>query len=217
MGGGYGWHQPWPLTWGGGPTEDEAIYQAWRDALGSLPAKDDSGIDGLWRQCRSSAIASVDTFVERAVMQAFPQVATDHLRLWEEYLGINPVGTDEERRRAVVSAYIRKPRADGPTIAEYLENLDSRFSIKDYHPSKGVSTVIGMPFSSRAANFSTDYRLQVLLSGGDPTNPLDLDILQTAKAYLNEVLPAWIDFQLATSVGFYLDSSPLDYTMLTSR
>jgi len=117
LNGGFGWHNPWPFEWGGGPTPDEAIYHAWRDALGSLPAKDDTGIDGLWRQCRSSAIASVATFCERAVLQAFPHVATDHLPLWEDYLGVLPAGTEEERRADVVEAYTRQPRADGQTVA----------------------------------------------------------------------------------------------------
>jgi len=44
-----------------------------------------------------------------------------------------------------------------------------------------------------------------------------LDRWRTATAYLNEALPAWIDFELAMSNGFELDESPLDYTTLICR
>jgi hypothetical protein len=218
--GGFGWHNPWPFEWGGGPTEFESTYEAWRKTLGTLPAKDDSGIDGLWRRCRAEIVAIAASMAERAVLQAFPQVATDHLPPWEEYLGIVPSGsaTEEERRRNVCLAYTRRALADGPDLLAQLKAIDARFWVDNLSHHMATTTIAGDAFDSGWPNFASEFVLPVRMdtTARVPTEAERLAMLR-AKDLLNEALPAWVDFQIATSQEFYLDSSPLDFTMLTER
>jgi hypothetical protein len=217
--GGYGWHNPWPFEWGGAPTPDETIYEALRSAVGNLAAEDDTGIDGLWRQCRAAAIAKVSELAELAVMQAFPQVATVHLELWEEYLSITPSGnaTEEDRRLDVAIAYARMILADGPDLLQQLRTIDSRFTVDRIDREENTTTVLGCPYPTLWPAYSGEGVLPVRLQTSAPI-PTEADRLSMmrAKRVLSEVLPAWQDFSIATSFGFVLDESPLDLTMLFS-
>jgi len=222
MSGGFGWHNPWPLEWGGGPTEDEKTYEAMRSAVGNLAARDDTGIDGLWRQCRAGIYASAGTFVERAVLQAFPQTATDSLPLWESFLHIVPTSdqTDEDRRAAIIETYTSRILADGPDVAAHLKAIDPRFLVLQIPSEKSTVTVLGTPFlagapfPAAAPNYSSHFLLPVQFSiTGAPTQD-DRQKMQHARRFLADTLPAWVDFYLITSVGFVLDQSLLDVTAL---
>lgn len=216
MGGGYGWHNPWPFEWGGGETEDETIYEAMRSAVGTLAARDDSGIDGLWRQCRAGIYASAGTFVERAVMQVWPQTATDHIPLWEAFLRITPTAgaSDEERREQIASVYTSQSLADGPHLQARLKAIDSRFAVVDQSHDAGTVTVLGNPYEADVPNYSTDFVLPILFQVGTPT-PADQAKIARARMLLGESLPAWVDYAILMGLGFVLDQSVLDGTALT--
>lgn len=217
MPGGFGWHNPWPLEWGGGPTEDEKTYEAMRSAVGNLAAVDDTGIDGLWRQCRAGAYASASTFVERAVLQAFPQVATDSLPLWEDFLRIIPTSdqTDEDRRQAVVTAYTSRSLADGADVAARLKAIDGRISVLSIPFSQATTVMMGGSFEAAAPNYSSEFLIPVQIAiTGSPTQA-DRESMTTGAKYLDETLPAWVDYYVVTGVGFTLDLSLLDTTALT--
>jgi hypothetical protein len=217
IGGGFGWHNPWPFEWGGGPTIDETVYESWRDTLGSLPAKDDTGIDGLWRQVRSEAIASVLSMSERAMLQAFPQAATDHLPLWEAFLGLQAGDkTEEQRREAVADRYTRKALADDPHLSADLVAIDSRFSIRPVERDKSTVMVLGRPFDATAPNYASSDLLTVVLATTERMpDAHDTQSMMRAKDVLQDALPSWVDFGICTRIGFFLDLSPLDVTALT--
>jgi hypothetical protein len=213
--GAFGWHNPWPFEWGGDPTEVESIYNALRSAVGSLAAEDDSGIDGLWRACKAQMIPAATSCTERAVMQAFPQAATDHLPLWEAYLAIVPPvdATDVSRRAAIIEIYTRNVLADGPDLRLSLKTIDPRFEVLTVSRDLSTITVLGYPYASHSPAYSSDYVIPIQFV----TVALDSDrrILARARAMLNDTLPAWVDYSIVAGSGFVLDQSNLDVTAMT--
>ena len=230
--GGFGWHNGWPFEWGGGETEDEEMYNALRNAVGvGGSAKDDSGLDGLWRQCKAQALATLATMSERAALQALPTYATDHLPVYEDLLRIVP-GDDAtylERRDAVVADWSRQLKADGPSLSAQIELIDPRASLLDVPHDQATTTMLGKAFepqdgvpdygrrrSTAYPNFATEYMHTVVLAidGGVP-NASDLIIMNRIKSLMRDVLPSWETFQVVTGAGFILDLSHLDVTAMT--
>lgn len=229
--GGFGWHNPWPFEWGGGPTEDEAIYLAMRNAVGEGgSAKDENGIDGLWRACRATAIATACCAEERAILQAFPNIATDLLPTYEALLRTEPPtgATEVERRELVAAEWTALVEVDIPSLLDVLSRIDPRvalvipaeesttvygkaFEPQDGLPSYGVRKATGFPAYS-----THDIITFVLLRTGDyaPTQD-ELDVVRRMRRYLHKVLPSWVDFQVALDSEFRADISPLDLSLAT--
>ncbi len=230
--GGFGWHNGWPFEWGGDDTDDELVYNALRNAVGTGgAAADDSGLDGLWRQCKAQALATLNSMAERAALQVLPSVATDHLPVYEDILRIVP-GEDETelaRRAAVVADWTRQLKADGPSLAQQIALIDPRASLEPVPHELATTTVLGKAFepqdgtptygprrSTSYPNFATEFLHTVVLAvDGGLANASDLVVIGQLKRLMREVLPTWEDFQVVTGVGFILDLSPLDVTAMT--
>lgn len=231
---GYGGLSSFPFDYGGGPTDEETIYYALRGAVGvGGSATDDTGIDGLWRECRAAGLAAAASSLECAVAQAFPQIATEFIPVYEEELGIVPPenATDEDRRRAITEAYTAKAAENEVDLAVRLSKIDTRLSLpaipqtkaktvqfgKAFEPQDGVPTYGPTQKSSRVPNYSDDFFVRVFftLATTMPT-PVDLAIIMKAKRLLREILPSWVSFAIISSNGpFLLDTSPLDLTCLS--
>lgn len=229
--GGFGWHNPWPFEFGGGETAVERVYAALRSAVGKGgSAEDESTIDALWRQARALGIAAVATFGERSALQAFPNRATDLLLYYESLflLTNNPAQTDQERRDIAAVRYVQQLAGSMPDTLAALQLIDSRFTLESTSADASETTVLGRAFqdydgdepfnggrkSTRFANYSSDFVLYATLEIGSavlPT-PAEQRSLAAARALLNEVLPAWNSFELASHRGFELDVDRLDLT-----
>jgi hypothetical protein len=232
--GAWGSFNPWPFEFGGGPTDEESIYNALRSAVGEGgSAKKDDGIDGLWRACCAGGLAALGSFAERAATQAFPNLATDHIPVYEELYGITPPegATDEDRRQVIAARYVDRLLADEPDLAVALADIDVRATLvaippaisttvqlgKAFEPQDGFPTYGGARLSTGYPNFSSDFYVPVLLTIATtlPT-PVDLTSINALKRHLREALPAWVDFDVLTSTGpFILDVSPLDLTAMS--
>jgi len=231
--GGLGWHNPFPMQLGGGPTPTELVYAAMRGAVGvGGSAADDESIDGMWRQARASALAAAACTGERAAMQAFPGYATDLLEFYEVLLGATPEpdASIVERQAIVLDLFTRKVRAAVPDIDADLKAIDSRLGVVIVDPAEGTETLPGRGFQDLAAalpfnggrkssvfhNYSTSFVVFVLFDIGAGVAPgaAEQKLIERAKAHLNEVLPGHVMFQMFTSLGFILDESLLDLTGL---
>lgn len=232
--GGFGWVNPFPFEFGGGPTLVESTYRALRAAvgLGGSAEDDENTIDGVWRQARASALAAAFATGERAVVNFFPGHSTDLLPYYEELLGIVPEDEENEpaRRREAERRYTAEVDASVPALAADLARIDSRFSVLEVTKAQSIDTLLGRAFEDFAAtlpfgggrkstgfpNFSTDFVVFVLLdlgSGVDP-EPAEEAILREGQDFLNDALPTWVDFQTSLADGFILDESLLDLTGL---
>jgi hypothetical protein len=238
MPGGYGWQNPWPLEWGGGETFVERSYEALKRAVGDGGyAKNEDGIDGLWRAVRAEALASFTSLAETAVLQAFPDIATDHIPLYEEYFRLTPLSgaTEEQRREAIVAAYTRRIESDHPRLLQSLQQLDPRFTIetvardhsivvelgKAFQPASGGPFFWGSRTATMFPNYASEFILPVVLDLSTTPSPgvAEQLTMHGAKRLLNEVLASWMGYSVSTgggsTGGFILDLSPLDATGLT--
>ncbi len=230
---GFGWQNPFPFEFGGGPTQTETIYAAMRSSVGvGGSAVDDEGIEGLWRQARASGVAAVATTGERAVLQAFPRYATDLLDYYEDLLQAVPEPGDSvvERQAVVEQLWTERVRAALPDIAADLLEIDPRLSIAAFDHAETTDTIHGRAFEDLAAalpfgggrrstffpNYSTEFVVTALFNIGSGIVPglAEQKIIERAKAHLNKVLPATHTFQVLTGVGFILDLDLLDLTGL---
>jgi hypothetical protein len=230
-----GWANPFPCEFGSGPTAVENIYFALRSAggKGGAAADDEHTIDGLWRQCRARAIATVAASGERSALQAFPDRATDLLPYYERLVGVasDPDGDAEARREAAAVLYARQIASAVPDIAAALQAIDSRFSVLATTYAESDTTLFGrafedfagaLPFgggrqSTRLPNYSTSFVLFVLLDLGAGIAPTTNErrALATAGKLLAEVLPGHNSYQIVTHRGvggFELDTDLLDLT-----
>ncbi len=230
--GGFGWKNPFPLEFGGAPTNVEVTYQALRSSvgLGGSAIDDDQSIDGVWRQARASGIAAARTASERAVLQAFPGHCTDALPYYEELFQLVPENELNlvSRRREAELRYIAEVDASVPAVSAALQEIDPRFSIIETPHEETDETLLGRGFEDYAAtlpfgggrrstlfaNFSTEFVYRILFDvGGDP-GPVENAIAARAVDYLNTALPTWVFFELLFADGFILDEDFLDITGL---
>jgi hypothetical protein len=230
---GFGWHNPMPMTFGGGATRTERIYVALRSAAGKGgSAADDSGIEGLRRKVIARALAAVTSGGERAALQAFPHLATDLLPYYERIYGLadDPDLTEAERREAAAQLYTLQLAASLPEIAASLAAIDERFSIVSIPDSLSIITVAGRAFedydgaepfgggrqSTALPNYSTRVDVVVLLDIADGVAPgiTELRSMQRAARLLHDVLPNDASYHIITHLGFAVGVSLLGFTGL---
>lgn len=229
--GGYGWHNGFPYEYGGGETDEEIVYENMKRAVGEGGyAKNEDGIDGLWRSVRAQMIAKLNILDEVAALQAFPNVATAHLGYYEWLFYITPPegATEEERRRAVTERYVAEIEASIPELTEQLKAIDSRCSILGIDRNKATQVQLGKAFEPQDGapnygvrsftawpNYASDFTITVLLDLGHlVATPDELLIFGRIKRLLRTVLQGWMDFAVVTSVGFVADLSPADVTAI---
>jgi hypothetical protein len=234
----FGHQNPFPHELGGGSTLDESIYRALREAVGvGGSADDDAGAEGGWRWCRARMVASAETAFERAILQAFPGSATDHIPVFERLLGISPpaASTDEARRNTIETQLVGRVTANLVGLRRQVREIDPRLQIQIvpfersdivYYGRAFLEHVPGAieygdgPFSppSNATQFpayTTALRLVLLLDqGGTPPTDSEETIMQRAARVLRAALPTPVDFSLSVSDGFLLDETPLDLNSL---
>lgn len=231
-----------PLSFelGGGPSPQEQVYDSMYQAVGDgIRAPEDTIVEA-WRRSRARGIAAF-ILDDRATVQAFPDLSTDYLPVWEEILEINPPSdaTDDERRAAVVEQYTRAIDATYPKLSDKLDSIDDLMEIllipheyvrttvpgrgfEDWDPTAPKASGPPMRLGATGSagdnatafpNFSDEMIIHVLFDiGGGAISVSNQRALEEAKEELNESLPAWVDFRLFTDCGFILDADLLDIT-----
>ena len=227
---GLDWDSQIPLDVGGGPSVREQIYAALRNAMGTGgTARREDGIDALWRQCRAIAIANAFESVERAALQVFPELCTDHIPVYEAryVLHPRPGANDVERRAAISAARYRAAAGDAPSIRRMAQEIDSRADILSF-PWDMSNVIAGgvRPFDEDGEltawpnHSSVAFHCTVLLDvATDPDysptpSAADLRAIALLLAMLADTLNVWTTFDVVTSVGFLADISPVGLTAM---
>lgn len=235
---GLGYGNPLPARLGGGPSDAEKIYRFLRACVGEGFASGTGTIEDFWRWARARAWAAGQAD-ERAVMQAFPDRATDAIPLYEDLLDQIPAPgeTDQERRDEATAAWTDPATAISPELLLALQAIDPNLSIvgpptartydqsvetqhgrafQDWQQSgKSCGPAFGNRSGTDWPNFSSGYAIVVLYNIAPVVIPTaeHLAVMAQARKLLDKVLPAWVDYRVLTSVaGFFCNLSPLDYT-----
>ena len=223
---------PIPFEIGGGPSSSESAYLAMRSAVGEGGAARDGTIEAAWRMARARGLRAA--FCEgRAAAQYFPDKCTDSIEVFESILELapSPDASDEDRRQDIVDRWVDSIDYSTSGIEERLQEIDSLFSILENDRDTATVTQYGRAFedwdptdgdacgpdfggsdSSGWPNYSSEFNCIVMyaLSAGSITSASKKKI-ERAKALLNRLLPAWIDFMFTrTDTGFTLDLDLLD-------
>ena len=232
----FGWANSLPLELGGQSSHIANVYAALRSAVGrGGTGSDEDGLEATWRAAKAEAIAASADAYERAALQALPSHATEHVPVYERVLGIAPGSdqTEEDRRRAVVAAWIGQIGATMTDVETALQAISTQFTLDELPEDESVVAMFGRMFPAygdeadgvpQYPNYSSDFVVRVLytLASGETVIPSLIRL--AAKRLLNAVLPAWVDW------GMYQDTSPstglicdggsvgsvLDYTPLGS-
>ncbi len=233
--------EPLSLALGGGPSPQEEVYDAMRQNVGNGIQGPEGSLVEKWRNARARGIAAF-TQDDRAASQAFPDISTDYLPVWEDILDIppQPGASLSERQATVLVAYTRVIDASFPKLEDGLKSIDELMSIlliphdlirttvpgrafEDWDPTDPSAS--GPPFRLNAGgvgntatgfpNFSDEFILTVLFDvGAGLLSVTNQRSFAEAQDLLNESLPAWVDFRLHTACGFILDQDLLDVTLL---
>lgn len=231
---GFGWSNAFPLELGGQTSHIEDVYAALRAAVGKGgTGSDENGLEACWRAAKALAIASATDAYERAVLQAIPEHASEHIPVYERLLGIAPGSDDneEDRRLAVVLAWTARVQATVYDLGRSLRDISAQLSIEDEDHDLATVAMLGKMFPAYGdestgvpgyPNFSTEFLLRVryTLTAGETSIPERVRVM--ARRFLNTALPAWVDWQLlqvtSPAVGLICDGasvgSVLDYTPL---
>lgn len=223
---------PLPLRIGGGPTNASKAYGMIRRAVGEGgSARDDRGIDGLWRRSRAKGLAVASSAVRRALLQAIPQYATDFLPSYERAHGLVPSAdaTDTERRDAATRERRARLSAVYGTLEDDLKRIDSRFWLYEQNPDLAVTTVPGRAFEAHAGApegaawggprpytevpaYSTHDVCYVLFNVGYASGlvPADAALKAQAERRLRVLLPSWVSFTILVGTTFIVDVFPVD-------
>lgn len=216
---------PLPFRIGRGPTNYQKAYTFLKQAVGTGgSAKDEEGIEGLWRRSRARALALVRSTEERAANQHYPDLATDFLDYYAtRLLAIPDDGSPEvERRAEAVERYTETPHAQFPELEAQLQRIDPRLSIRHKPWAKGTTTVFGRAFEahegvtgepdfggdghSRFPNYASTFIVTVFFDLGYQGRPnaADARIVQRVKERLRDILPSVFGFRILTKLGFTL-------------
>lgn len=219
---------PCPFRVGGGATPSSKAYHALKRVVGEGgSAKDETGLDGLWRRSRAKGLAAVWCAKERATLQFFPHLATDGIEYYERVTGLVRAKNEADAtyRLRLWAAFVASIRSDVPHIDDDLKAIDSRIEIIE--PGPTTTTVHGRAFgplhstlespamaATVVPNYSTDFVLYVFFDvnhSGPPTTN-ERRTIERVNSYLRGMLPSWVSFVIMTEVGFTLDLSSLDLT-----
>jgi hypothetical protein len=223
---------PLPFRVGGGPTPSSKAYATLRQAVGKGgSAENDRGIDGLWRRSQAKGLAAATSSTRRALLQAFPQVATDALPSDERILGLiaAPDASETQRRAAVVARWTAQPIRSWNELLTALQALDARFSLvlpadstevvsdlgRAFEPYDPSNAALGPRFGIRGGctqlpNYSSRQELRVLFTLGYSSvpKPADQNLIEQAKRLLRSALPSDQDFTIAVG-SWVLGTTPL--------
>jgi len=226
---------PCPFDVGGAPSPAERAYRTMRRAVGKGgSAENDLGIDGLWRRSRAAGVAAATSSSERALMQAWPHLATDALAYYARATGLVQ-GADETEaafRDRVWVAWATKLQVDCPSLVEELERIDPRASLVEQTMSAttqhgralaplwpaGEAPAWGLPTNAaERPNYATSMIAYVRLALGYAGAPgiADQRILERVRELLRGLLPSWVDFHVLTETSFLVDSSPVGTSGVT--
>lgn len=213
------WGDMWPLEWGGAPSRADRVHKALRVARGETGDPRTSGtgplggIEDSWVRCEAETIAAGDSAIERAVNQDFGFLATDHLEKKERLYGIEPVGSEQDRRDALEAFELEKLRADCPSLLAMLQALSPHFGLEYIARDQQIVMYAGRWLASRTtsdggaqpgANYSDAYTTHVTwdvaAAGGIPPAPL----LARAYKLVRARLPAWQDVQIHQLEGGWI-------------
>lgn len=222
-----------PLQVGGSPTRFEKSYAVLQRMVGrnGYSANDDE-IEALWRQAKADAMACLETFDERAAMQATPLTATDHLPLYEAEQGLltDKLTAQQQRREAVVTRYRATPEPWTSGLLSALRQIEPSVEIITRPWANTTTTQAGRwyaPFEPTPSNdygggragtsfpnFSDAHEVLVhfpIANGFVPSND-QLRRVSQMRDTLYEVCPGWVNYRIIHSIGFILDESRLDAT-----
>ena len=231
-----GWANSLPLELGGQTSHIANVYAALRSAVGrGGTGADENGLEATWRAAKASAIAASTDAYERAVLQALPSHATEHIPVYERVLGIAPGGdqNEEDRRQVVVAAWVGQLAATMTSVETALQAISPQLSLDELPEDESVVAMFGRMFPAygdeadgvpQYPNYSSEFVLRAVytLASGETTIPSLIRL--AVKRLLNAVLPAWVDWGLyqdtSPSTGLICDGgsvgSVLDYTPLGS-
>lgn len=237
--GGLGWVNPLPAWLGSDPTPTEKVYAALKSMSGKGGVGPDNGLRDLWLQAKAQVIATSLEAVERPLLQLFPKHAIDHLEVWELLLGIPRAPTLEARQANYEEALASTLDATIAGARAALQKIDPNFDVesisfadashvhhgKAFGPLPGVSgSPYGTGVTSRKSSGFPNYSDAFIVRVRYFFPPGVVDVAQTtlyaAELRLNELLPAWIDFDIYAQsegpegAGFYFDGGPLDDSYL---
>jgi hypothetical protein len=203
-----GWGNALPAELGGGTSHITAIYEALRKAVGDGgSAPNQEGIEGTWRAAKAQVIAASLDAYERAVLQALPMHAGEHVPVYERLLAIAP-GEDqntEDRRLAVVHAWVLRLLANMSELNAALHVLSPKFELEELPYDDVEYTLFGKMFPEYGAealgvpgfpNFSSDFILRVTYTYAFGETSLPQPLRASAAALLNSVLPSWMDWRI---------------------
>lgn len=228
--GGFGWHNPFPFQFGGGPTRTESMYLAMRSVMGGEDGRALGPVGGLedeWRRARAKTFAALDATQEIAIRQFWPSTATVHLTAWEARTGIDLEPNDAARRAALVAWTREKVRADCPSLEARLAAMSPYFSLYVTPWEETMASQLGYWLNPpeyggglQWPGYSDGYVLRAVwdheASGvAYPPEPL----LGQLKRFLNDTLPSWVDWRIqqAPSLPFYLDGGDDGMSLLDAR
>ena len=138
---------PLSLQLGGGPSPQEQVYDAMFQNVGDgIQAGPDTLVE-KWRWARARGIAAF-TQDNRVVAQAFPDISTGFLGVWEDILEISPDPTASiaQRQATVLAEYTRAIDASYPKLRSQLQSIDALMDILLIPPDLTRTTVPGRAF-----------------------------------------------------------------------
>ncbi len=234
---GLGWENELPLDLGGGTTRTEDVYAALRSAVGQGGAGPVDSLEDLWRQSKAQVIAGAVESTERAILQAFPNIATDHIAVYERALAITPPegATDEERRAVIVVDWTRGLDSRMLTIDDDLQAISPKFRLEELGYDLSSYTLFGRMFPAdgdevaegipQYPNYSSEFVIRIVYDFAFGETFLSLETRLLAARLVNSVLPAWVDWVMYTTseitpAGLYCEggldgTSVLDFTQLS--
>lgn len=210
------WGDMWPIEFGGAPSQADRVHRALRVARGETGDPRTSGtgrlggIEDSWVRCEAESLAAGDDAIERATNQNFGYLATDRLATLEQRYGLEPSGTEQDRRDAVAAFEREEARADCPSLLAMLQEISPHFGLEYTDRDQQIVTYAGKWLASRTdsdgtaqrhANYSDAYVLHVTwdvaAAGGLPSRAL----AARAGRLLRARLPGWMTVWLHQLTG----------------
>jgi hypothetical protein len=230
-----GWDNALPAEVSGGTTHIKAIYDALRKAVGEGgSAPNQEGLEGAWRAAKAQVIAASLDAYERAVLQALPFFADEHVPVYERLLAIAPGEdqNDEDRRLAVVQAWTLRLFADMSELNRALNVLSPKLELEELDYDHVVYTLFGRMFPEygfesqgvpQYPNYSTDFILRVTYTYEFGETSMPRALRAQVGVHLNAVLPSWMDWRIyedtypvtglvcdGEDIGSVLDVTPME-------
>lgn len=216
---GFGWKNPFPLTFGGGESTKELVRNTILLRLAKILDTDSSTEHYAETAGEAALIALIWSVNKRLANQGIPARMIDNLSVWEESTGLKPAeGDSGPERRAQLEGKLRGQINNAVVDIEDVarKSLGINFvALIMVDPANRISYWPGVNPGPPGYEWSSNQaHIAIQMNKTNLTDQEFIDKRERLHVQLQRLLPSWMTFEIGTGTSFQANIGILGQAIL---